>query len=122
MEVKSRDKKTNQVIEEGVQECVDLLLSFASSTKNASKVSTRKTRPQTAKQVPHHRNLLNSTKGDMKKRYSTALKYGTKRRVSGGGSLHEIAYEMNTFLSLRGSGGSPTRCYINTPTPGTLNM
>ncbi len=96
------DKKKIQAIEKAVQDGVELLLSLAFSSKKPL-TPTKKPPHQTAKQAAHHHSNLNSTKIDMKKRYSAALKEATKLCVSGGVSLCKIACGMKN-TSLRGSG------------------
>ncbi len=93
----TRDKKTKQAIEEGVQAGVESLSASSSST-----ATSRQPPRRTAKQTAHHRLLLLCTKGDMKKRYSLALKEGTRVRVSRGGSLRKIAMEVNSKYKLDG--------------------
>ncbi len=95
-----RDKKTIQAIKEGVQDGMESLLPFTSSTRKKSSTDSQKPPFQTAKQATHHWSLLDSTKCDIKKRYSEALKFATKLHVNGGGSLCKIASEMNTTYKL----------------------
>ncbi len=100
----TRDKKTICAIEEGVEDGVGLLLSLVSSSLSNNNITniTQKHPCQTAKQAAHYCALLNFTKGDMKQRFSAALKYGTKLCVPGKGLLCKIVCEVNTIDNLEG--------------------